>query len=678
MQSTSPLARLSLVLPLLAASAVRIGAAQEAAPPQAPKGVERAIEGADGLLVEPALEPGRASVLLLARAGSLYEPAEQAGLVAVLAAALRAEPGLDAWLAEHDASLSVEHDPDYLVLALECPEEHLAAGLARAAALLAEPRLPAAAVDAARSAARAALPAESAATLADRTLAMVSYGARSPFATLASAETLARVDRDALAGHLRAFAGRDRVFAGVAAAAGADDVAATLATALESLEKSTSDADARHPTFRTPIRTQIYVVDRPDRPADDETIAGAKHTELRIATAGASLGALRYPPWLVWSELVGATVAQRFAHLPSVRVRHAGAAYERAGQLEVAATVPHDEVGRTATDLLEYVASSLERAQDEEALEAAKAAASGRAGHAGSTPRAAFRDRVRCVAAGLPPAFWNDRERAIRNMTPEIVVMGTGGEVALQQFVVVAVGPGAKLERSLGYVAAVQVLPPTLEAARTPEGIAAAARLVEALGGAERWSDVRALHIAVTASTRLVDPNGQPYDDVSKHLQWRSLDDMLFREERRAVGRGLLVDVLDGAGGWSRDPVNVTGVAPRRLAMQQGGARRYLYRLVHRLAAGEPLGLSVDESGALLVFDDLEPLARLVLEKSGRPRSLSWAGLGYEQTFVYDEWAEHEGIRYARAWHLDGIDARFEITRIELNPELTDELFARP
>jgi len=585
------------ILALTVAAALPQAAAQEADLPQHPSEVLVAparpfvpppptrIElagGARALLVEEHEEPLIDGTLLFS-VGSVHEPAEKAGLVALLAEALREggserESGdaLDEWLDAHGATLEIEGGLEIVRVDFSCLSEDLAPLLERAGDLLRAPAYPPQAIENGRRRLLTEIERrdDDLPALADRVLLRVVYGERSPFAREPSPRTVGSLGRDDLLGFHRAHLGRDRLVAGLAGDAEPEALRAALEAALEGLGQVGPPPEVAQPSFIQPARTGVFVYDRP----------GVPTSELRIAAPGTRRLSPDYSALFLWSNAVG---SGGMTNRMMVRVRvELGLAYtvgayfrpewERAGRMEAFCSTSNVAVGRAAAAMVEVLSGAVAALPAAE-LQAVRSRVLNAEVFQVDRPVKVMQRALALDFHGYPPDFWRAHSQRLRDLTPEDVATALKRHLDVNRLVVVAVGPARELAGQLEGLGPVTVLEP-------PDEIDAALlieRMFGAIGGRELWAATR----YVEAELRHRNEGGT----ASELHVWNDLERPATRVEQVA-GELHQTLVLNEERALMRTDERVIAIEGERHALLVEKAWHDLHRLLRQLALG-PAGL---------------------------------------------------------------------------------------
>ena len=187
-----------------------------------------------------------------------------------------------------------------------------------------------------------------------------------------------------------------------------------------------------------------------------------------------------------------------------------------------------------------------------------------------------------------------------------------------------------------------------------------AAQLVEAVGGAEVWSQSKSFMVRETVYLA----NGETADLVVKRnlddiTRWISLSAESFEYE----------EVLDVTSGWSGRDGNAAAYTPEELAAERRGLEQSPYYVYHRLAKNDPM-LRVEwleEENRLNIYEGSERLlCWFFLDGRGNP--MSWANIYNERenrhnygpmVDVGDANFPKWGAAADASWRFEYVEARF-------------------
>jgi hypothetical protein len=286
------------------------------------------------------------------------------------------------------------------------------------------------------------------------------------------------------------------------------------------------------------------------------------------------------------------------------------------------------------------------------------------------SPQKLLQRALEIELAGAPPTHFEDTRAAVGKLGGESVRGAAARAVAPTQLVVVAAGPRQEIERQLQSLAEVRVLAPEPGPPSSPAGAAAVERLLAAMGGRERWAAVRALetrgqHVLATKQGDLVVATRQVHD----------LDAPRLRLEHTSEGDSG-VQVIDGPRGSSKRGALVTETTPAQVAALLRHERRWLPKLLHALALGDPdLGVTLDERGRLVVHEDRGPLCTLEIAGDGRPAALAVDEGGRSWRFDYGAWLQVGGLAFARTTRQSEPAGTITLESVIVDPELDERTF---
>jgi hypothetical protein len=235
---------------------------------------------------------------------------------------------------------------------------------------------------------------------------------------------------------------------------------------------------------------------------------------------------------------------------------------------------------------------------------------------------------------------------------------------------VFATGDVEKLAAAFAGDCDVLILDTTRRVGSTPEGLALAAKLFDAMGGRERWAKLATIATEGDASLR-----------TGEKIQTRQVRDLvglrLWQEQTRAGS--VEVTVLD--------PSVATTVRGNNVIKQPGDAharllRRsscHLYQLLHDLALGAGRGVRVGDDGMLEVLAPEGLLCWIALDPTGRPERLGWPAdaSGDGAMFRYSDWKDFDGFPYPSTIEQPESGVRNTTATLTVGLPLDEKLFRR-
>lgn len=344
-----------------------------------------------------------------------------------------------------------------------------------------------------------------------------------------------------------------------------------------------------------------------------------------------------------------------------------------------------------AVALLERVLEEVEGALGERAPEPEEsgpfrsAAAEMIAGLA-ERPEAAFAVRVQHLALGLdadrypvrltqlaaadPGALAEAARRIVRAQNLRIAIEGPAEPLTGEWAAALAREGGSPLAafgplRTLGW--------PALGAeGSSPEGIAAAERMLAALGGRRAWAE---LDFIQQRRHILTDPPG-PMPRASM-IDLRDLRRVRLRSEQ-SIGASDSLIVLADEQGWRRTALGVEPFEGPVLAAQWEGERRNFARVFARAARGE-LRLTLDGDGRLEFSEGPLPLLRVALDPAGLPEGFELELGGAPQRVRIESWLEASlPLWPERYTMLSEPPMVFEVANFDPFPRVEPDAFVRP
>jgi zinc protease len=612
-----------------------------ALPPFEPPRPERVELGSAVALLLPERELPLVSGWCCFRGGALDEPAERIGLYALLGEALReggsrSEDGeaLDAWLDERAASIEVHVDRDSVRIGFAALAADLPLVLQRIAGLLGEPAYPQEALERARGRLLAGIARrdDNASGMADRALVRLAYGPRSPYAREATSATAGAITRDdLLAAHARIFQ-RTRLVAGCSGDFERAAALDALRTLLATLPEGTPAAAPPQPQFDVPERSRLWLLDRP----------GVPQCELRLAAPGLSRRDPRYPAAYLWSHAVGLGMTSRMM----ARVRtELGLAYSVGaifrpewnvdGRLYAWCGTRNDAAARALTEMIEQLQQALLTELPQAELDAARERLQNAEIFRIDTPQKVLQRALDLELYGLPPDFHERVLARVRELSPREVQQAVASLAAPQQLIAVAVGPLDEIRPGLEQVLETLVLPRT-DAPRTDAaGAALAARMLDALGGADAWRALERLSCTeVRGEAAAVTTVRIEQDACGTELRWDA-------EQRAGSDTRQVSTEVDARGGRRSGALGPGALDAAATAEARRNAQRSLWSLCARLARGDAeLHAQAASDTRLELWSDRERVAVLELDASGQPLTLAREPSGALQALALDGYVE--------------------------------------
>ena len=528
--------------------------------------------------------------------GSVDEPAQSVGVASILAEVMEhsgsdEHPGLelDAWLAAQGARLSIAVDLETFEIRFSCPPEAASALFERVGSLLHTPAIDAAAVEHAARLLATDLAARHARPdfLADRALAVVAYGADSPYARRASAGSLQGITPD----DVRAFAEKLRGSRPVVGLLGrpGDEQLAALGAALAgdaTAEAEDDESPSAFAGFIQPARTRVWVVDRPQ----------LSHAEVRLAAPGVRRLDPDASKLELWSRIVGhGGETQRMGERFPDRKVAAGffPEWDRAGSFLATFSAPVPEVGATLTGMLAVLERARTSISDDD-VERVRGRLMNEELIDTDSPAEALARYLELELHAYPEDYYRQRVLSWRNADAEALTETAQARLDLGRMVIVAVGPLDLLAEQLAPFGGVQEL--GLERALAPGANqpAPVEAMFDALGGRKAWAEAAAIH----AQIDIVLP-----DREIPSRQWSDLGGPRFRAEY-LVASETMVLIVDAERALQVGPGGRTQLDEAAHAQQLEAKRKTLWQVLHQLARGADLRVRMDEERNLTVQDD--------------------------------------------------------------------------
>ncbi|HVS09230.1 MAG TPA: insulinase family protein [Planctomycetota bacterium] len=651
---------LSTCAVLVAAGGAR---AQESVPAPA---AGRPLSGGARLLVvaQPAEEfAGEVRV----RAGSAFEPADKAGMAALLCRALRSGGSmrgggreLDLWLEARGAWLETRAAPDHVAITFGGPSASALELLQRVRDLLLVPAYPAETVDAERLAQLAALQrsADDPAAHAEQALLELAYGAGSPQARAPTRESLQGIRREDLLAFPRAHFGLDRIWIGLAGLAASAELEQELDRIFREIPKSAELS----PPERTPVAAseapRAWMVDVP----------GSPRAELRLIAPGPQRGDEDEAALEMWAELASERTPPPLEVLCLPR-------WSAPGEWRARASAAPEDAGRALRALLARFSREAAPDWGEEAFEGARARVLAARAPPEALPLVLARELELAIHAA-PPDSWERRAERLRALTLAEVLDAARRRLP-ERLITVAAGPAEPLERALREVVPVKLYRGRLAPMGSPEGRALRARMLTALGGGDVWARLTALHLEGEV---LVEGFEEP---IAIQL-WRDFEGERLRlQQATKSGKGSTQVVLRGAA-WTESQSGFAELPETQRQRVLYRERRQLHRVLHELASGAELEVSAGDGGRLEVRGGGEEICWIEVGADGRPLRLGYSTPNGDEAPIFElgDWSQTGGyvwpatVRQPSGRGTEG--SVFTWTRFVPNPELPEKLFNRP
>jgi len=239
----------------------------------------------------------------------------------------------------------------------------------------------------------------------------------------------------------------------------------------------------------------------------------------------------------------------------------------------------------------------------------------------------------------------------------------------------VATGPASVLQPLLAEHMPVEVRAarrnPGAEEQGTPAGRAEVERLLAAVGGRERWRDLKTLRTRSAAELAEVQGVLTLVTTVDLERGWLRVD---------SVAPTQMSWIVRPDAGWLLQGDTTRDLAAAEAARLRERQTRSLYSVLHALALDRTPPPRLGPEERLELADATGVWCWLRLDEAGLPKRLGYqlAGETLETVYDYSEWAETDGWRYPLRTHQLERDNEYETQAFEPNPELAGTLFARP
>lgn len=612
---------------------------------------------------------GRIAARLVFRAGSVNEPDDRAGLCELLVRALVAggsvtqgPESLSTWLAAHGARLEATAGPETIEIAFEAGAADFDDLLGRVVTLLTSPAYPEKALSEARAELVAALAQRERdlGAAADDLTQRLALGSETAWSRRPTGESLAAVRRMDLLGFHRAWIGQSILTVGVAAGRGEEELAARVERALSRLQRGAAPLAPKAPRFVPSGVLPVWIIDAPD----------AERVELRVAT-----------PVPIDTESARAIelwmrgLNQRGGDDAALRSAQRRVQALRFGTLSVRRTL--EPAGWTA-------AGSAPVDQAVDACEALYDALSGNPRRSvspenvlrvqrelevelGTVERLAI--ATRDVAAGLDVRARAAHLEELRAVSVAEVERAVHTRLTQRPPVVVVVGPARQLYARLALLGPVSVHNALQEPRGSPEGLELRARMLDALGGAQRWA--RLVGTRVEGEMRSLGslrptPAARARDLVRRLVRWD-------RDENSVMS----TSVATPTGGWLRTMRSVYDLPAARHARLVRREDRALDQVLHDLAVDPGFEVRLGFEGRLDVFEGDVRHCWITIDDAGLPSILGYDGDEPGRT-AYSDWREEQGYRWPASVVDETETTHYRWTRFTPRFELEQRDFDRP
>ena len=613
---------------------------------------------------------GRVAARLVFRAGTVDEPGTRAGLCRLLVRALIEGGSVSqggptpAWLAAHDARLEAEAGLETIELAFEAPAGHFDELLGRVVTLLVSPAYPEAALAAARVELEAELVerARDLGAAADDLVQRLALGSDTAWSRVPTPESLAAVRRMDVLGFHRAWLGHAVLTVGVAAGRGEKDLPARVEAALSRLQRGAVPPAVRVPRFAPAGVNPVWIIDAPH----------AESVELRVATG-------------VPVDIESARALELWVR--SLNLRGGDDAALRSAQRRVQALRFGTLEVRRALEPFGWSAAG--SAPVAEAVDACEALYDALSGHPRRNvaseavlrvqrelePELGTRERLadvtRDLSAGIPPSAREEHLEDLRAVTPAAVERALHTRLSQRPPVIVVVGPARELYARLALLGPVSVHNALQEPRGSEPALALRARMLEALGGDERWA--RLVGTAWEGEMRSVGsqrptPAACRRDLVRGWVRW----------DRDENGVSATI-VSTPTGGWLRTMRSVYDLPAGRHARLVRRESRALEAVLHDLAVDPALEVRIGFEGRLDVYEGDTLACWIEVADTGLPSALGFDDKSDDPgRMAYSDWREEQGYRWPASVVSETDSTHFRWTRFTPSLVLHQRDFDRP
>jgi zinc protease len=525
--------------------------------------------------------------------------------------------------------------------------------------------------------------------IAGREARKLGYGQDSPYARVAEYATVAKVTRDDLVAWHKATVHPNNLILGVVGDFDPSAMEAALRKALGSWPRG--PAVARVEPVIGEAKPGVYFVQK-----DDVT-----QSQIRMLHGGIRRDSPDYFAVEVMNEVFGGGFSARlFSNIRSKKgLAYSvgggiGANFDYPGLLQLSMGTKSGSTAAAIDALYEEIDNLVKMPASADELARAKDAILNSFVFRFDTKQEVMAERMLYEFYAYPADFLERYRAGIEKVTADDVARVARAHVHRDKLALLVVGKAQDFDRPLagfGEVATLDITIPEgaagakTAAGSTPEGRALLARVVEAMGGAERLKAVKA--VQQKASMKMKTPQGEMGIDAESLL--------VFPDRQRQTLRtpmGEMTNVVSPQASFVSMPMGTRDMP----AAQRDNALKELRTSPIALAqrAADP-AVSVRDAGAekigeveVLVLElgvDGSDVRWYVDPASGRilrsaSRTMGPAGPA-EQALDYSDWRMVEGVAFAfkRTIRRDGEEAGVvELIDVKLNPEVDPKLFEKP
>jgi len=453
------------------------------------------------------------------RGGSRVEPAAKAGLLSLYGEVWRTggtktQTGdqLDDYLEIRAAKVETDGNADSTTISLSCLKEDFNDVFKVFSDLLREPEFRADKLELAKREAADGIsrPNDDASQVASREAAKLAYGKDNPYVREPEYATVAAVTREDLLDWHKNYVQPNNIIMGIIGDFDSAKMEAKLREAFGGWAKGPA---AKAPDIQfTPAKPGYYLIKRED----------VNQTWIRMVGLGTTRKNPDYYAIEVFNEAFGGGFSARL--IQSIRTAQGlayavgggiGTRFDHPGMLQLAMATKSESTVHAIEALYEQIDKLQSKPVDDQELSRAKDTILNNFVFNFDTPGKVLRERVSYEYYGYPPDFLERYRAGIEKVTTADVARVASKYLHKDQLAVLVTGNAAQFDKpisSLGPVTDVDVTipPPSGENAAppagsaeekkgsNPEGKALAAKVVQALGGAEKVNSVKSLKSALT------------------------------------------------------------------------------------------------------------------------------------------------------------------------------------
>ena len=634
------------------------------------------------------------------RGGSRDEPAGKVGLVQIYGEVWRtggtkSKTGddLDDYLEARAAKLETSGGIDSTSMNWDCLKENFDDVLRVFVDLLQHPELRADKIPVAQEQIKTAIARrnDEPAGIAARKAAMLGYGADSPYARQPEYATVAAVTREDLLNWHHTYVHPNNIILGVVGDFDSQAMEATLRAAFGSWEKGPAPKPSEL-TFDGP-KPGLYFVQKDD----------VNQSNIRMVSLGTRRDNPDYYPIQVLNQIFGGSFSSRLVQ--DIRTAKGlaygvgggiGTAFDHPGLFEIGMGTKSGTTAAAIEALDEEIDGLTAKPPTAEELKKAKDTILNSFVFQFDSKAKVLAERMNYEFYGYPADFLERYRAGIEKVTLEDVNRVAEKYAHKEKMAVLVVGKASDFDKplsSFGPVTSLDISIPSPEggsakpaAASNSEGRALLARVIEAMGGAEKLRAVHALRIKAAVDTKT--PQGEFNIDTEDLVVF---PDGLWRKMQTPMGEITMVSTASvgfmSATQGTRDlPASQKEEMMKEvkrdeiLIAQHADDPKYSFTASGSAKVGDADAdvLDVNADGAEVRWF-VDPKSNRIVRTSQRVTGMG--GAPSEQMLDLDDWREFGGIEFATKVKLtnDGQDGgSVQVKEVEVNPAVDAKLFEKP